>query len=105
MLLEFAQLGLVIVDEQHRFGVRQRVTLRRRASGETFVPHLLVMTATPIPRTLQLSLYGDLDLSAIDEMPPGRKFPVTKLVGADDRDHAYERVRRAAAPCAAGKAG
>jgi ATP-dependent DNA helicase RecG len=95
--LEFAQLGLVIVDEQHRFGVRQRVTLRRRASGDTFVPHLLVMTATPIPRTLQLSLYGDLDLSAIDEMPPGRKFPTTKLVGSDDRDHAYERVRRAAA--------
>jgi ATP-dependent DNA helicase RecG len=95
--LEFAQLGLVIVDEQHRFGVRQRVTLRRRASGETPVPHLLVMTATPIPRTLALSVYGDLDLSAIDEMPPGRKFPTTKLVGSDDRDHAYERVRRAAA--------
>jgi ATP-dependent DNA helicase RecG len=95
--LEFAQLGLVIVDEQHRFGVRQRVTLRRRASGETPVPHLLVMTATPIPRTLALSIYGDLDLSAIDEMPPGRKFPTTKLVGSDDRDHAYERVRRAAA--------
>jgi ATP-dependent DNA helicase RecG len=95
--LEFAQLGLVIVDEQHRFGVRQRVTLRRRATGEAPVPHLLVMTATPIPRTLALSVYGDLDLSSIDEMPPGRKFPTTKLVGADDRDHAYERVRRAAA--------
>ena len=95
--LEFAQLGLVIVDEQHRFGVRQRVTLRQRASGDSPVPHLLVMTATPIPRTLALSLYGDLDLSTIDEMPPGRQFPRTRLLGPDDRDVAYERVRRAAA--------
>jgi ATP-dependent DNA helicase RecG len=94
--LEFARLGLVIVDEQHRFGVRQRVTLRRRAAGDSRVPHLLVMTATPIPRTLALSLYGDLDLSAIDEMPPGRKFPKTILLGADEREMAYERVRRAA---------
>jgi ATP-dependent DNA helicase RecG len=95
--LEFARLGLVIVDEQHRFGVRQRVTLRRRAGDGAAVPHLLVMTATPIPRTLHLSLYGDLDLSTLDEMPPGRTFPVTRLLGPDDRDHAYERVRRAAA--------
>ena len=94
--LEFARLGLVVVDEQHRFGVRQRVTLRRRAADGTEVPHLLVMTATPIPRTLALSLYGDLDLSAIDEMPPGRRFPETKLLGPGDREHAYERVRRAA---------
>jgi ATP-dependent DNA helicase RecG len=61
------------------------------------VPHLLVMTATPIPRTLALSLYGDLDLSAIDEMPPGRVFPKTILLGSDERELAYERVRRAAA--------
>ena len=96
---EFARLGLVIVDEQHRFGVRQRVTLRRRATEAeaSAVPHLLVMTATPIPRTLALSLYGDLDLSVIDEMPPGRKFPKTVLLGAEERDMAYERVRRAAA--------
>jgi ATP-dependent DNA helicase RecG len=94
--LEFARLGLVIVDEQHRFGVRQRVSLRRRAGGGEAVPHLLVMTATPIPRTLALSLYGDLDLSAIDEMPPGRQFPTTRLLGPDERDLAYERVRRAA---------
>jgi ATP-dependent DNA helicase RecG len=95
--LEFARLGLVIVDEQHRFGVRQRVTLRRRAAEDVGVPHLLVMTATPIPRTLALSLYGDLDLSAIDEMPPGRVFPKTVLIGSDEREMAYERVRRAAA--------
>jgi ATP-dependent DNA helicase RecG len=95
--LEFASMGLVIVDEQHRFGVRQRVTLRHRASEGEPVPHLLVMTATPIPRTLSLSLYGDLDLSSIDEMPPGRHPPKTVLLGADEREHAYERVRRAAA--------
>jgi ATP-dependent DNA helicase RecG len=95
--LEFADLGLVIVDEQHRFGVRQRVTLRRRAAEGEAVPHLLVMTATPIPRTLALSLYGDLDLSTIDEMPPGRQFPRTRLLGSDERELAYERVRRSAA--------
>jgi ATP-dependent DNA helicase RecG len=95
--LEFARLGLVVVDEQHRFGVRQRVSLRYRAVDSVGVPHLLVMTATPIPRTLALSLYGDLDLSAIDELPPGRQFPRTRLLGSDERDLAYERVRRAAA--------
>jgi ATP-dependent DNA helicase RecG len=96
--LDFARLGLVIVDEQHRFGVRQRVTLRRkRQDGQNAVPHLLVMTATPIPRTLALSLYGDLDLSAIDQLPPGRQFPKTVLLGPDERHLAYERVRRAAA--------
>jgi ATP-dependent DNA helicase RecG len=96
---EFARLGLVIVDEQHRFGVRQRVTLRRRAAEgqHSLVPHLLVMTATPIPRTLALSIYGDLDLSSIDEMPPGRQFPKTILLTSDERPMAYERVRRAAA--------
>jgi ATP-dependent DNA helicase RecG len=93
--LEFASLGVVIVDEQHRFGVRQRVTLRHRAVDA--VPHLLVMTATPIPRTLALSLYGDLDLSTIDEMPPGRVAPRTLLLSGDDRPFAYEKVRRAAA--------
>jgi ATP-dependent DNA helicase RecG len=79
--------------------VRQRVTLRRRAAEDTVasVPHLLVMTATPIPRTLALSLYGDLDLSAIDAMPPGRQTPKTVLLGPDERHLAYERVRRAAA--------
>jgi ATP-dependent DNA helicase RecG len=93
--LDFARLALVIVDEQQRFGVRQRVTLRHKSQAT--VPHLLVMTATPIPRTLALSLYGDLDLSSIDEMPPGRQFPRTVLLGPEERVIAYERVRRAAA--------
>jgi ATP-dependent DNA helicase RecG len=93
--LEFARLGLVVVDEQHRFGVRQRVTLRKRHSEA--VPHLLVMTATPIPRTLALTQYGDLDLSIIDEMPPGRQPTRTVLLGTEERELAYERVRRAAA--------
>jgi ATP-dependent DNA helicase RecG len=97
--VEFARLGLVVVDEQHRFGVRQRVTLRHKVSETDAggVPHLLVMTATPIPRTLALSLYGDLDLSAIDQMPPGRKAPKTVVLGADERHLAYERILRAAA--------
>jgi ATP-dependent DNA helicase RecG len=99
--LDFARLGLVVVDEQHRFGVKQRITLRRRAQGkageEAGTPHLLVMTATPIPRTLALSLYGDLDLSVIDQMPPGRQTVKTVLLGASERHHAHERVRRAVA--------
>src|SRR5438132_8016325 len=68
-----------------------------RVSGAAPIPQLSFRTPTPIPRTLALSLYGDLDLSTIDEMPPGRQFPRTRLLGPDDRDVAYERVRRAAA--------
>ncbi len=95
--LDFGRLGLVIVDEQHRFGVKQRVTLRRKGQEVAGTPHLLVMTATPIPRTLALSLYGDLDLSIIDEMPPGRQEVKTILLGPGERDLAYEKVRRAVA--------
>ena len=88
--VEFARLGVVIVDEQHRFGVRQRGELL--AKGRR--PHLLVMTATPIPRTLALTLYGDLDVSLLDEMPPGRT-PVRTLWAPLERpQEAYELVRR-----------
>jgi ATP-dependent DNA helicase RecG len=80
--VEFANLGLAIVDEQHRFGVEQRGVLRNKAEGQ---PHLLVMSATPIPRSLALTVYGDLDISAIDEMPPGRTPITTKLFELADR--------------------
>jgi len=83
--VEFSKLGLAIVDEQHRFGVMQRLSLMRK--GQT--PDVLVMTATPIPRTLALTLYGDLDVSVIDEMPPGRKPIVTKHVNADRIEGVY----------------
>lgn len=95
--LEFARLGLVVVDEQHRFGVKQRVTLRHKAGEVEGTPHLLVMTATPIPRTLALTLYGDLDRSLLDELPPGRQEIKTVLLGPGDRGMAYEKVRREAA--------
>ncbi len=89
----FAHLGLAIVDEQHRFGVAQRVTLR--AKGDEGSPHLLVMTATPIPRTLALTVYGDLDVSIIDELPPGREPSVTRvLAGAKGRERAYRIVAK-----------
>src|SRR5205823_714596 len=84
------RLGLVIVDEQHRFGVRQRLVLADRASN----PHLLVLTATPIPRTLALSLYGDLDCSLLDELPPGRQPITTRLLAPSQRHLAYEFIRR-----------
>ncbi len=86
--VEFRRLGLGIIDEQHRFGVRQRGVLRRK--GEN--PHILVMTATPIPRTLSLTLYGDLALSIIDEMPPGRTPVRTRVLHERQRGKAYELV-------------
>jgi len=88
--VEFHRLGLGIVDEQHRFGVRQRSVLRKK--GEN--PHLLVMTATPIPRTLSLTLYGDLALSVIDEMPPGRTPVRTKVVTENQRSRAYAFIKK-----------
>ena len=90
----FHALGLVIIDEQHRFGVHQRLALREKGSG-TAVPHQLIMTATPIPRTLAMTAYADLDLSIIDELPPGRT-PVTTVVISDSRrDEVIARVSRA----------
>jgi ATP-dependent DNA helicase RecG len=87
--VEFAHLLLAVVDEQHRFGVSQRVAVRRK--GEN--PHLLVMTATPIPRTLALTLFGDLDISRIDEMPAGRQPVETILLRPLARGQAYDRIR------------
>ena len=91
------RLGLAIVDEQHRFGVAQRLKLRGKAMGEA---HQLMMSATPIPRTLAMTFYADLDVSAIDEMPPGRRPVATRLVNNKRRDEVIERVRRA---CAEGR--
>ena len=88
--VEFCRLGLAVIDEQHRFGVLQRSTLRQKG----FNPHLLVMTATPIPRTMALTLYGDLDLSVIDELPPGRQPIVTRWLEPGYRGRAYDFVRR-----------
>ncbi len=88
--VEFRDLSLVVVDEQHRFGVGQRTVFREK--GKT--PDTLVMTATPIPRTLSLTLYGDLEVSVIDELPPGRKPVETRIVEPAGRPEAYEEVRR-----------
>jgi len=87
--VRFANLGLVVIDEQHKFGVLQRATLREKG----WHPHVLVMTATPIPRTLTLTVFGDLDLSLIDEMPPGRGKVVTRMVPPEKRALAYEFTR------------
>lgn len=85
----FSVLGLVIVDEQHRFGVNQRLTLKDKAGR---LPHVLTMTATPIPRSLALVVYGDLDISRITELPPGRKPVTTKIVFDDDRQAVYRQI-------------
>jgi ATP-dependent DNA helicase RecG len=105
--VHFKALGLAIIDEQHRFGVAQRLALRQKLSdAETFgeqatgapqEPHLLMMSATPIPRTLAMSYYADLDVSTIDELPPGRTPIVTKLVSEGRRDEVVSRVRAAVA--------
>ena len=89
----FRDLGLAVVDEQHRFGVHQRLALRQKGGGRE--PHQLMMSATPIPRTLSMSYYADLDVSVIDELPPGRTPVVTKLVADSRRDEVLARVRDA----------
>src|SRR6266542_3812980 len=91
--VSFRRLGAVVVDEQHRFGVHQRVRLREKGDQ----PHVLIMTATPIPRTLALTLYGDLDVSTLDELPPGRTPVATHVVADPDlRERAYRRLREEA---------
>jgi ATP-dependent DNA helicase RecG len=91
----FARLGLVIVDEQHRFGVQQRLALRDKGMEGELVPHQLVLTATPIPRTLAMSAYADLDISAIDELPPGRTPVQTVAISNARRSEVVERIRAA----------
>ena len=93
--VEFAKLGLAIVDEQHRFGVAQRMALRSKGERATEQPHQLMMSATPIPRTLAMSFYADLDVSVIDELPPGRVPVLTKLVAETRREDVVGRVRDA----------
>ncbi|MBX4189484.1 ATP-dependent DNA helicase RecG [Candidatus Parcubacteria bacterium] len=89
--VKFKHLALAIIDEQHRFGTAQRQKL---AQKEAVTPHLLSMTATPIPRTLALTLYGDLDLSLLDEMPAGRKPIITEIIIPSNRDEMYEKIRQ-----------
>jgi ATP-dependent DNA helicase RecG len=98
--VKFHRLALAIIDEQHRFGVAQRLALRSKApsgavteSGHRVEPHLLMMTATPIPRTLAMSYYADLDVSTLDELPPGRTPIVTKVINESRRDEVIERIR------------
>ncbi|MEX2488169.1 MAG: ATP-dependent DNA helicase RecG [Pseudomonadales bacterium] len=93
--VEFKRLGLMIIDEQHRFGVHQRLALREKGQKENFLPHQLVMTATPIPRTLTMSLYADMETSVIDELPPGRSPVTTSIIADSRRDEVVERVKSA----------
>ena len=91
--VRFHDLGVAVVDEQHRFGVMQRAALREKGAQAAHTPHMLVMTATPIPRTLALTLYGDLDISVVDELPPGRQAIKTTWVGPDERGDAERFLR------------
>ena len=96
----FENLGLAIIDEQHRFGVHQRLALRDKGKAEDSVPHQLVLTATPIPRTLAMTAYADLDVSVIDELPPGRTPVVTVALAQTRRHEVIERIRAA---CSSGR--
>jgi len=91
--VQFAQLGLAVVDEQHRFGVAQRLALRQKLERQSLEPHLLMMSATPIPRTLAMSYFADLEVSTIDELPPGRTPIVTKVFADGKRDQVVARIR------------
>ena len=99
--VEFSRLGLIVVDEQHRFGVEQRLALRKKATASTRVlasvrvPHQIMMSATPIPRTLAMTYLADLDVSSIDEMPPGRRPVATRLVSSERRSEVLGRIRDA----------
>lgn len=97
---EFKQLGLIIVDEQHRFGVHQRLALREKGRLGKFIPHQLIMTATPIPRTLAMTAYADLETSIIDELPPGRQPVETAVMPDSKRDQIIQAVQKA---CAEGR--
>jgi ATP-dependent DNA helicase RecG len=94
--VDFAKLGLVIVDEQHRFGVGQRLALRNKSQNMNTVPHQLMMSATPIPRTLAMTYYADLEVSVIDELPPGRTPIVTRVLDQNRREEVIERIHAAA---------
>jgi ATP-dependent DNA helicase RecG len=98
--VQFARLGLAVIDEQHRFGVAQRLALRQKLSHQGMEPHLLMMSATPIPRTLAMTYYADLDVSTIDELPPGRTPIVTRVIADSRKD---EVIARLAPPLAAGR--
>lgn len=92
--VKFKNLAYVIIDEQHRFGLKQRASLvHKDAEGQARAPHLLSMTATPIPRTLALTIYGDLDLTLLDQMPHGRKPIITEIITPEGRDNTYEMIR------------
>ncbi len=100
--VEFARLGLAIIDEQHRFGVRDRLLLKSKGAasraptvgGTGRTPHILVMTATPIPRSLAMTAYGDLDISLLDQMPPGRKPAQTRLLSGKDEKKAWSEIKK-----------
>jgi ATP-dependent DNA helicase RecG len=92
--VQFANLGLAIIDEQHRFGVAQRLALRNKLDEQNLEPHLLMMSATPIPRTLAMTVFADLDISTIDELPPGRTPIVTKVFADDKRGDVVQKISR-----------